>query len=214
MRFWSFLLLFLVVIPAAAQTKTPDPTRLTLDRIFASDDFRGEHAPDVTWLEGGAYTTLQPSKKHKGANDIARVDPAGKSEVLVSAERLIVPNVKQPLGIDGYEFTKNLDYVLIYTNSLKVWRRNTRGDYWVFERSTGKLHKVGGDAKTSTLMFAKLSPDGTYVGYVRDNNLYVEPVQGGPITKLTTDGSDEVINGTFDWVYEEEFDCRDGFRWS
>jgi len=214
MRFWSFLLLFLAVVPAAAQTKTPDSTRLTLDRIFASDDFRGDHVPDVMWLEGGSYTTLQASKKHKGASDIVRIDAAGKSELLVSAESLIVPNAKQPLGIDGYEFTKNLDYVLIYTNSVKVWRRNTRGDYWVFERATGKLHKLGGDAKPSTLMFAKLSPDGTHVGYVRENNIYVEPVQGGPTTKLTTDGSDEVINGTFDWVYEEEFDCRDGFRWS
>src|SRR4029077_527624 len=82
-------------------------------------------------------------------------------------------------------------------------------------RSTGKLTKIGGDAKPSTLMFAKLSPDRARVGYVRENNLYVEPVDGGPATtKLTNDGSSEVINGTFDWVYEEEFDCRDGWRWS
>ncbi len=214
MRCYSLLPLLLIVIPASAQTKKVDPSQLTLDRILASDDFHGEHSPSVKWSEGGAYTTTQPSKKHKGASDIVRFDAAGKSEVLIAAEKLIVPNTKKPLDVHEYEFTKNLDLVLIYTNSVKVWRQNTRGDYWVFERSSGKLHKLGGDAKPSTLMFAKLSPDGSRVAYVRENNLYVEPVRGGPVTKLTNDGSNEVINGTFDWVYEEEFDCRDGWRWS
>ncbi len=63
-------------------------------------------------------------------------------------------------------------------------------------------------------MFAKFSPQGDRIAYVRDNNLYVEGVKDGKITPLTRDGSRTVINGTFDWVYEEEFDDRDGFRWS
>jgi dipeptidyl-peptidase-4 len=214
MRCFSLLLSLLIVVPAAAQPKTADPTRLTLDRIFASGDFNGEHGPAVKWLDGGAYTTTQASKKHKGASDLVRIDAAGKSEVLVAAEKLMAPNTNKPLDIHDYEFSKNLDLVLIYTNSAKVWRQNTRGDYWIYQLSTGKLHKLGGDAKPSTLMFAKLSPDGARVAYVRENNLYVENVQRGSITKLTTDGSGEVINGTFDWVYEEEFDCRDGWRWS
>jgi dipeptidyl-peptidase-4 len=213
MRRCSLLLSLLIVVPAAAQTKTADPTKLTLDRIFTSGDFNGEHAPAVKWLDGGAYTTLQPSKTHKGASDLIRVDAAGKTEVLVPAENLIAPNTKKPLDIHDYEFTKDLDLVLIYTNTVKVWRQNTRGDYWTYKRSTNQLRKLG-NAVPSVLMFAKLSPDGTHVAYVRENNLYVEPVQGGTITKLTHDGTGEVINGTFDWVYEEEFDCRDGWLWS
>ena len=142
----------------------------------------------MKWLDGGAYTTLQPSKAHKGASDLVRCDAAGKSEVLVPAEKLIPPDAKEPLAVHGYELSKDLDLVLIYTNSVKVWRQNTRGDYWTFRRSTGKLAKLGGDAKPSTLMFAKLSPDGTRVGYVRENNLYVEPADGGAATQLTTDG--------------------------
>src|SRR5688500_16810274 len=78
------------------------------------------------------------------------------------------------------------------------------------------LRKLGGaDAKPSTLMFAKFSPDGQRVGYVRENNIYVENLSGdAKITKITTDGSRYIVNGTFDWVYEEELFCRDGFRWS
>ena len=63
-------------------------------------------------------------------------------------------------------------------------------------------------------MFAKFSPQGDRVAYVRENNIYVERLSDGSITALTKDGSRTIINGTFDWVYEEEFDDRDGFRWS
>ncbi|MGB6364626.1 MAG: S9 family peptidase, partial [Thermoanaerobaculia bacterium] len=69
-------------------------------------------------------------------------------------------------------------------------------------------------AEPSTLMFAKFSPDGTRVAYVREKNLYAEEVGSGKIIALTTDGSETTINGTSDWVYEEEFGVRDGFRWS
>ena len=54
-------------------------------------------------------------------------------------------------------------------------------------------------------MFAKFSPDATRVGYVRGNNIYVERLEDGKVTQLTTDGSETIINGTSDWVYEEEF---------
>ena len=64
------------------------------------------------------------------------------------------------------------------------------------------------------MMFAKFSPDGTRVAYVSNNNIYVEDINTGKITRLTDDGSQTIVNGTFDWVYEEEFSCRDGFRWS
>ena len=208
------VLVLVIASPAFAQPEKPDPAKLDLDRIFASDDFSTEPVPPVKWLEGGAYTTLDASPKHKGAHDLVRYDKSGKCEVLVSAEKLVPANAKEPLDLQCYEFSKDQDLVLIYTNSVKVWRQKTRGDYWTYRRSTGKLTRIGGDAKPSTLMFAKLSPDASHVGYVCVNNIYVEPVEGGPPKKITNDGTAKVINGTFDWVYEEEFDCRDGWRWS
>ena len=104
--------------------------------------------------------------------------------------------------------------VLIYTNSRRVWRQNTRGDYWILDRQSKSLRKLGGNVPASTLMFAKFSPDGSQVAYAHDNNLYVEDVRTGAITQLTHDGSETIINGTSDWVYEEELDIRDAFRWS
>ena len=85
----------------------------------------------------------------------------------------------------------------------------------MLDRASGRLQKLGGpEAKPSTLLFAKFSPDGSRIGYVRENNIYVENLATGAITQVTTDGSKTLINGTFDWVYEEELDLRDGWRWS
>ena len=104
--------------------------------------------------------------------------------------------------------------LLIFTNTKRVWRANTRGDYWILNLETNNLKKLGGDAKSSTLMFATLSPNNKYVGYVRENNIYIESVLDDEIIQLTKDGSETIINGTFDWVYEEELNLRNGFRWS
>ena len=124
------------------------------------------------------------------------------------------PARTRPLGIDDYEFSHDRSRLLIYTNSQRVWRTNTRGDYWVLDRTSHELHKLGGDAPPASLMHAKFSPDGSRVAYVRSNNIYVEDLHEHRIIKLTNSNSADLINGTFDWVYEEEFGLRDGFRWS
>jgi dipeptidyl-peptidase-4 len=118
------------------------------------------------------------------------------------------------LTIDDYAGPSDGRRLLIYPNTKRAWRDNTRGDYWVLGLEDGTLVKLGGNAPESSLMFAKLSPDGTHVAYVRQNNIYVERISDRRIRQLTTDGSATTINGTSDWVYEEELRVRDGFRWS
>lgn len=96
----------------------------------------------------------------------------------------------------------------------RVWRSNTKGDYWVYDLDDSKLSKVGSEFSPSSLMFAKFSKDNRFVAYVHDFNIYLEDFTTGKVEQLTFDGDGNIINGTFDWVYEEEFGCRDGFRWS
>lgn len=118
------------------------------------------------------------------------------------------------LRIQSFQLSSDGTKALIFTNSKKVWRYNTRGDYYVADLSTGKSVKLGKDMPASSLMFAKFSPDGQKVAYVSKHNLYVEDLSTNAVKALTTNGTDRLINGTFDWVYEEEFNSRDGFRWS
>ncbi len=210
----SLLLAFVSVAPLFAAEKD-DPARLTLDRVFASKDFDAEPF-SATWLkDSSAYVTLEPSAGKSGGQDIVGHDPStDEREILVPASHLVPAGESSPLKIEGHSFSDDLSLVLIYTNSKRVWRRNTRGDYWVLDRAGHELHQLGGDAKPSTLMFAKLSPTGLHAAYVREKNIYLEDLRSHEIVCLTGAESPEIINGTFDWVYEEEFGLRDGFAFS
>jgi dipeptidyl-peptidase-4 len=140
--------------------------------------------------------------------------PKHTKTVIVSTKQLTPEGKTAPLNGRSYSFSADEKKILFFTNTKKVWRLQTRGDYWVFDTNTGSLTKLGKNRPASSLMFAKFSPDGSKVAYVSDYNLFVEDLATGNVQQLTQDGNRKFINGTFDWVYEEEFFCRDGFRWS
>ncbi|OLC01744.1 MAG: S9 family peptidase [Gemmatimonadetes bacterium 13_1_40CM_70_15] len=215
------LSLCLAVIVAAQAPELPAqvPAGATemLRRLYASRDFSSERFGPARWIESGAaYTTVEPSDAFRGASDIVRYETAtGARSVYVSARRLIPAGDSQPLDIDDYGWSPDGTQLLLLTNSRRVWRQNTRGDYWVLNRASWGLHKLGGpDAPEATLMYAKFSPQGDRVAYVRRGDLYVERVADGKITRLTTGADSLHVSGMSDWVYEEEFDLRDGFRWA
>lgn len=137
------------------------------------------------------------------------------ANVIVSKDLLTPKGSTTPLAVKSFSFTDDQKKLLIFTNTKRVWRYETRGDYWVLDLSTKALKKLGASLPESSLMFAKISPDGKKAAYVSKNNVYVEDLATGKPKVLTsTNGTKKLINGTFDWVYEEEFGCRDGFRWS
>ncbi|MBL7730297.1 MAG: S9 family peptidase [Chitinophagaceae bacterium] len=139
--------------------------------------------------------------------------PSLQKTVLISKSKL-TPAGGKAIMPRSFQLSADGSKALIYTNAKKVWRYATRGDYWLLDMSSGELKKLGKGRPESSLQFAKFSPDGKQVAYVSEHNIYTEDLSSGVITKLTTDnGTPKLINGTFDWVYEEEFFCRDGFRW-
>lgn len=207
-------------MPLAAQQAPPaDPALLTVPRIYDGNDFASQPFGPARWLaDGRAYTTLEQAAGAGRASgrDIVKYDAAsGAREILVAAARLQAPGDTAPMTIENYAWAPDMSKVLIFTNSERVWRTNDRGDYWVLDLATGRLKKLGGGAASpSTLMFAKFSPDGRRVGYVRQRNLYIEDLATGRIAQLTRDGANTRTNGSFDWVYEEELGLHDGWRWS
>jgi dipeptidyl-peptidase-4 len=204
-------------LSVAASGQQADSSLLTVQRIYGSSEFKSQTFGPARWLgDGASYTTLEDDSD--GGQNLVRYETErGGREVLVAARQFIPEGDSLPLRIEEYAWSADTSMLLIFTNTKPVWRLNTRGDYWVLDRPSGRLRQLGGRAaKPSTLMFAKFSPDGRRVGYVRENNLYVEDLSTGAITALTTDGSRTLINGTFDWVYEEELMnyYADGWRWS
>ncbi len=206
-------LVVLLVAPARAQG--PEGL-LTIDRIFASGEFREEGLGFFQWSANGkSYFTLEAPANGGPGPDLVRNDTATGAKEMVIAGSAFVPNGgRGPLGIASLQFSKDESKLLIFTNTQRVWRQNTRGDYWVLDIAAKSLRKLGGDAPPSTLMFAKFSPDGRRVSFVRENNLYVQNLNDMQVTALTTNGGETIINGTSDWVNEEELDIRDAHRWS
>jgi dipeptidyl-peptidase-4 len=177
--------------------------------LFASAAW-AQFGPGTQWTKDG-YGYFQVKQ-----DEIVELDArqAGKSRTLLSKQQLTPAGQSAPLKVRRFALSDDGKLALLNTNTKRVWRYDTRGDYWVYNTTTNKLTQLGKGRPESSLMFAKFSPDGSRVAYVSEHNLFVENLADGRITQLTSDGTDKLINGTFDWVYEEELDCRDGFRWS
>jgi dipeptidyl-peptidase-4 len=168
---------------------------------------RGVRGGERRWVEGGAgYTAIERS-------DLVRYDTAtGKREVLMTAKELTPPKFDRALSPIESGST-NINRMLFATNPRTVMIRKTSNDYWVLDKAAGSWHKLGGKTN-SDLLYAKLSPDGARAAYLRGCNIYVENIASGTIKQLTRDGSENIINGTSDWVDEEELSTRDAYEWS
>ncbi len=210
MRSWLILILALssCSAPAAPAVQLREGSILTVDRIYGSREFSGEGFSAHWEPRGASYVTVERSSlvRHHVAT--------GRSEVLIPAAELVPEGATAPLNIESYEASADFSRLLIFTHSRRVWRQNTRGDYWVLDRRAHSLRKLGGDAPPSSLMFAKLSPSGRHAAYVREGSLYLEDREDRSIRCLARAEDPKIVNGTSDWVYEEEFDLRDGFSWS
>ena len=165
-------------------------------------------AQGIIWTkDGSGYYKLE------GSEVVHYSIPANEKTVIIARGELSHEG-ERPFQIREFYFSEDKTKALLYTNTRKVWRLDTEGDYWVLDLKTKQLNQVAGHRPASSLRFAKLSPDGLKVAYVSEYNLYVQDLATGVETPVTSDGHRRMIYGTFDWAYEEEFACRDGFQWS
>ncbi|HUL49061.1 MAG TPA: S9 family peptidase [Gemmatimonadales bacterium] len=207
----SAVLLFALCGPTlAAQARTSVPP-LTVHELFGTRDFASDLVETQWAKDGGSYTLLEDDAREH--TDLYRVDAAtGTRTLLVRGADLVPSGAQEPIDIESYQFSPDGARLLIFTNSARVWRQNTKGTYYVWDFGSKRLLPIS--RKSGYQMFAKFSPAGDRVAFVRNNNIFSTELASGTETQLTSDGSDLVINGTTDWVYEEELDLRDAFRWS
>lgn len=212
------LLLWIIAagpLPVAGQGQGGAPLELTLEDIHASAALFPHSFQSGRWAEEGPVVTYVEAEASSGATNLVAYNlETGERTVLIDGRRLRAPDVDRLIEIEGYEYSADGRRVLLYTDSEKVWRDNTKGFYYVFDLEAGTLQPVAPRAE-GLQMFAKFSPDGDAVAFVRDRDLFVRDLETMRVTRLTNDGSPGgIINGTTDWVYEEEFHFRDGFAWS
>jgi dipeptidyl-peptidase 4 len=210
----ALLLWAVIPLPGSAQqaASTPD---LSLRTIHASNDLSPSSFRGGRWADEGPVVTYIESAEDSDATHLMRFNlETDERTRIIDGTTLEAADVDRLIQIEGYEYSSDGSKVLLYTDSKRVWRRNTKGFYYVYNTDTQELTPVA-RRDDGYQMFAKFNPDATKVAFVRKRNLFVVDLRTGTETALTTDGADgSIINGTFDWVYEEEFGLRDGFRWS
>lgn len=182
---------------------------IALLALWCNNEIKAQGRGAINWTkDGNGYY------QNSGGEIISVTLPKNDKATIISRALLTPANSATPLNVRSFQLSDDGKKALIYTNTKRVWRQDSKGDYWVADIAGNKLTQIGKGKPASSLMFAKFSPDGSKVAYVSEHNIYVEDLATGAIKALTTNGTNRMINGTFDWVYEEEFGCLDGFRWS
>src|SRR5665811_459226 len=124
---------------AQLHAQADSASRLTLARIFKTNDFQARRVSSMRWTaDGKGYTTLERASGGDSGRDLVHYDVAsGKREVLVSAERLMMPGSAEPIEVQNYQWSADGKRLLIFTNGKRVWRQETRGDFYVIDLASG-----------------------------------------------------------------------------
>lgn len=211
MKWTGWLTAILLLLGGGSQAQV----QLNLEDVVAGKVIQTKGMGAMSWLKDGEHYSRVEANTEQGGTDIVSYRAKDNArEVLIPASLFVDKATGKSVPVRSISWSADNSKVLVYTNTQRVWRYDTRGDYWVLDLSDKSFRQIGKERPESSLMFAKFSPDASKVAYVSENNIYVEDLASQSVKQLTTDGSETIVNGTFDWVYEEEFACRDGFRWS
>ncbi|GIV57289.1 MAG: peptidase S9 [Rhodothermaceae bacterium] len=204
-----------LTLPGRVHAQPVERPHLTLEDIHASGKFSGAFFRGGRWADAGPVITYIENDREGGATHLVSYNlETDRPTRLIDGTKLMAADVGRRIRIEDYQYSADGRKVLLYTDSERVWRQNTKGYYYLYDLDTETLTPLADRAK-GFQMFAKFDPAGERVAFVRDRNLFVVDLATMEETQLTFDGSEGgIINGTFDWVYEEEFGLRDGWSWS
>ena len=207
----TIFLRFLPTLLLSSLLIAQDKEELTLEDIFSSNVYVAEKVENIRWFpEGNAFT-------YTDSNNTDQLIDIYKHEVESGNTSLLLPGIElkynnEPIKMSDYSWTNDGKYLLIEGPEKEIWRHSRQAPYFLYEVETKKITALGNN--DTNLRNVKLSPDGSMVGFVREHNIYIADVKNGEEKQLTFDGNTNILNGEFDWVYEEEFSIADGWHWS
>jgi dipeptidyl-peptidase-4 len=182
---------------------------ITVERIWKNYEFSPKRIGGFKSMNDGEHYT-----NVKDGNSIYKFslnDVNDKGAVVLDGAKLVMDGKK--LTFDDYEFNSDETKILLLTNVESIYRRSFQAVYYLYDLKTQKLSPLDSEHSPQTL--AEYSPDGLKVSFIHGNDLFVKTIASGKVEKLTQDGKrNKVINGTTDWVYEEEFSITKAYGWS
>lgn len=198
----SMLISSLLPFPLFAQQKKD----FTLDDIWKKPVWRGESVEDVNWFSSGSqYSVLE-----SGNIEVYDIQTGKRLRTLLEGTRL--KNQSGQIDIQNYTLSPDESMVLIESDAEPIYRRSSRAYFHLYNLKTDKLQAVMAGKKIS---LASFSPDGKWIAFTFENNLYLYEIASGVEKAITTTGRiNEIIHGSSDWVYEEEFEFWKAFHWS
>lgn len=191
-----------------ALCERPNYSMLTNQQIWSTGDFSAKGVRGFRSMKNGEeFTRLEKNKILKYKFE----DFSGASSVLVDGNELKIEG--KSISIQDYEFNTDESKMLIVTDMVSIYRHSYTAFYYILDLKTMKFEPLDDKRKIQTL--AEFSPNGRFVSYISENNIFVKNLSNGKIQQLTRDGQKNyIINGTTDWVYEEEFTYTKAYDWS
>jgi dipeptidyl-peptidase-4 len=185
---------------------------LTVERIWRSPEFYGNYVDGFTALSDGEHFTKITKENGKSVlKKYAFKDLNGAGETVVVLSDIQFEG--SPLEYDDVTLSKSGKLLLLQQHTESIYRHSYSTTYFVYHIANKKTSKIHSETEKQTL--ATFSPDESKIAYVAGNNLYVYDLSTDKSVALTNDGKQNaIINGTTDWVYEEEFAITQGFDWS
>lgn len=211
-RYLSFSLILLFLLCLLPETgATQQPYRDLWDGLTASYHLSGDQGPEnLIWIDDGDRYSYNYYNPETGVQEIRIHDPAsGRDQLAFSPEGLTFPSGDIPFQYESFEWSADFTHILFRTNVRPVWRYSGIADYYLYSLREEVLTPVADSAFT-----AELSPDGEKVGYGKNGELFVLNLKSGRHQQLTHDAGEDLYNGRFGWVYEEEFGKVQAWEWS
>ncbi len=205
-KVFAFLFGFFLLLPifAAAQ-----PEEISLEKIIREGYFRPSGITRGRSMQDGLRYTLISNRTDL---NVHMYETGEFVETLFSTTGLLTDDQDRPLAIGSYQFGPDEKYLLIGVRQQQIYRRSSKAQHYLYSIADKTIEPL---SEGTYQQIPEFSPDGKKVAFVRDNNLFIKEIAGGKEWAVTTDGIyNEIINGTTDWVYEEEFGFVKGFYWS
>lgn len=172
--------------------------QITIDDLTSKKTFEEKKVTGIRWANDGKfYTSLDDTH-------VVKVDVSTGSQVAVVYDG--------NLPVEDYSFSGDESKLLLMTEKESIYRRSYKAEYYLYDIAAKTTRQLSKGGKQS---YATFSPDGSKVAFARDNNIFVVNVADLAEQQITTDGKfNYIINGSADWVYEEELTFAQAFYWS
>lgn len=180
---------------------------ITLSDIWTKYMFYAKSVRGITSLPNGKQYTMIVN----GSLVVYDYQTGDSVSTLINAKDLVISGQENPIKLGAYEMSSDESKFLIPTKTERIYRHSSKSEFYVFDKKDNSLTPLSNEKQR----LADFSPDGQQVAFVRENNIFIKKLSTGNEIQITSDGKiNHIINGTCDWVYEEEFGFTKAFFWS